>query len=290
MPTIIAISSWTCASRVGLAAQLPAFFAENLSPIAIPTTVMGVRPGLGTHTGAIPLPPTDFEKLAQTALNAPSAAHARWATTGYFTSAEQVQISADLLSQWRNTTPNAQIAVDPVMGDAPAGLYVDKPVAEAIAKTLIPIADIILPNTWELEHLTGMDAGTPQNALAAARTLPAPCVVTSVTTPSSRSTDTRPNTPHIGAILVDQNTAWLAHTPMLTGHVHGAGDHLTAAFIAALHNGQSGQAALTQAVAVTHRGIQTALAQGSPDIIPSQNPLPQHARTDTHATVTERLA
>ena len=55
--------------------------------------------------------------------------------TGHFSSAAQVEIAADLLERIRASRQFKKpvLLVDPIMGDAPKGLYVDEGAAQAVA-------------------------------------------------------------------------------------------------------------------------------------------------------------
>src|SRR5262249_42736760 len=59
---------------------------------------------------------------------------------------------------------------DPVMGDDDA-LYVKPDLADAITADLVPIADVLLPNIFELARLTGRTVKDGAAALEAARAL-----------------------------------------------------------------------------------------------------------------------
>ncbi len=66
------------------------------------------------------------------------------------------------------------------MGDSGKGLYVPQEVAQAISTELIRRADVVRPNAWELERMTGLSARDPQSAVNSARLLGRPTLVSSV--------------------------------------------------------------------------------------------------------------
>ncbi len=43
----------------------------------------------------------------------------------------------------------------PIIGDEPAGIYVDEAAASAVRDQLVPLADIVTPNAFELGWLSG---------------------------------------------------------------------------------------------------------------------------------------
>ena len=85
--------------------------------------------------------------------------------TGYFADVGQVFDTAaviDVVRKGRRVNkgvkafaPTPTIIVDPIMGDAPGGLYVAPAIAAAIKDQLISRADLVTPNLFELGHITG---------------------------------------------------------------------------------------------------------------------------------------
>ncbi len=79
--------------------------------------------------------------------------------TGYFASPEAVTATARLVKAVKAQNPNALYLCDPVLGDVRAdgsgGLYIAEATAIAIREHLLPQADIITPNRFELGWLSG---------------------------------------------------------------------------------------------------------------------------------------
>jgi len=146
------------------------------------------------------------------------------------------------------------VIVDPTLGDA-GKLYVPVEVAKAVIEELVPRADILAPNVWELSHLTGADIGTPQDALAAARSLGKPVLVSSIDCG-----------PEIGVIYVDRAEAWIAVHPRSPSAPKGTGDLLTALFSAALVDGLMSSAALGRAVSGVAESVAAAQASSAAEL------------------------
>ncbi len=264
MPTVLALSSWTAASMVGLAVMLPVMRHAGIRLFALPTTVLGVRPGMGFPPGGEAISPQALASAFDAVLEHPRAHQLDWAITGYFTHAEQVAAAAERLAKAQRANPALRIAVDPVVGDAPTGLYVPKSVAQAIGDRLIPMADVVLPNAWEAEHFTGRIATSPDQAVHAAQAFERPQVVITSVAEHKR----------VGALDWEATTAAFHHGPHQEGpHVHGAGDHFTAAYVAFALQSPAPTRPAHAAVALTHVAIAETVASGSPDLIP-QSRLP----------------
>ncbi|HEX7885920.1 MAG TPA: PfkB family carbohydrate kinase, partial [Phenylobacterium sp.] len=119
------------------------------------------------------------------------------------------------------------VLVDPVLGDAPNGLYVKYEVAEAVETRLVPQADWITPNLWELSFLTDREIKTAADVRDAVRALGKPALVTSA--PAGPG--------EIGLLYVDKEEAVLFAHPRRETAPNGTGDLVTACFGAGLVEG-----------------------------------------------------
>jgi len=99
-----------------------------------------------------------------------------------------------------------------------------------------PSADVLKPNAYELETLSGQPISDPETAIAAARTLISlwdikAIVVSSVPVPTPRNLVTGGSSV-IACITVTSDQAWCVETPLLPVEQKGAGDALMALFVA----------------------------------------------------------
>jgi pyridoxine kinase len=228
---VLILSSFVAASAVGGGMQAAALAEKRFAPVLVPSVLYGRHPGLGAPGGG-PVADDVFEGVLAGIEAEGVFSRAAAVICGYFASAGQVAAAARTIDAVRAASPGARVVVDPIMGDAGKGLYVSEAVADAIAQMLVPRADLITPNAWELERLAG-----PGDALAAARALGRPVLVSSV----DRGAE-------IGVIWADTGEAWLAVHARVAEAQNGAGDLLTALFTAALVNGAAPREALEAAV------------------------------------------
>lgn len=167
---------------------------------------------------------------------------------GYLGAAEQAGPVAAALDRVRTLRPHSLTVVDPIMGDTEPGRYVPAAVAEVIARDLVPRADLVTPNAFELGELTGRPAGDRGAALAAARALldagPRMVVVTSLAADGER----------VEMLAVTPAAAWAVTVPRLTFPVapNGAGDLLAGLVTAALVRGAALADALVAAADAVH--------------------------------------
>ena len=90
--------------------------------------------------------------------------------TGYLGDPDMVRVARETVKAARAANPKLIYACDPVMGDD-GKYYVKEELAKAITEELVSHADILLPNVFELKHLTGITVGSVKDAIAALRAL-----------------------------------------------------------------------------------------------------------------------
>ena len=143
---------------------------------------------------------------------------------------------------------------DPVMGDAGRGFFVRPRIPEFVKEIAVPAADVITPNQFELEFLTGVEVRNLDDALEAADEARKLGPATVLTT-SLRRGDAESNT--IEMLAVSGEGAWLVQTPMLALEVNGAGDATAALFLAHLLRG----AAMSEALSMTASAVYAVLEE-----------------------------
>jgi pyridoxine kinase len=148
--------------------------------------------------------------------------------SGYMGDVTLGRVILDAVGRVKRANPPAIYCCDPVMGDVGRGFFVRPGLPEFMRDHAVPAADIITPNQFELEYLTGTPVTTLDGALAAADRAremgPALVLVTSL-----HRDDAPPGT--IELLAVSGEGAWLAGTPLLPLTVNGAGDATAALFL-----------------------------------------------------------
>jgi pyridoxine kinase len=139
------------------------------------------------------------------------------------------EVVLDAVARVKAANPRAVYCCDPVMGDVGRGFFVRPGIPEYMRDQVVPAADIVTPNQFELEFLTGRPVTTVDDVLAAAAQLhrmgPSTVLVTSVLT-----TDTPDGT--IQMLCSTPEGRWLVSTPLLPMTVRGGGDVTAAVFLA----------------------------------------------------------
>src|ERR1700761_801447 len=117
MPTVLILSSYVAASRVGGGAQALAFSRLGIEPILVPTVLFGRHPGWGPPGGG-PVAAETMQAMLDAIAYQGLFSQIDAVLTGYFSRADQVTTAARALSAIRSANPSVVAVVDPVMGDA----------------------------------------------------------------------------------------------------------------------------------------------------------------------------
>lgn len=158
--------------------------------------------------------------------------------SGYQGSEGIADVILDAVARIKAANPSAIYACDPVMGNARSGCFVAPAIPVLLRERVLPAADLITPNQFELGYLTGTEPDSLESTLAAvdlARAMgPRTVLVTSVERP-----DREEGT--LEMLAVDDDGAWIVTTPQLPMKANGSGDVTAALFTA--HYRRTGDAA-----------------------------------------------
>ena len=96
--------------------------------------------------------------------------------SGYLGSPEQAEIVAATVRRAKAANPKLVYCLDPAFGDD-GRIYARPGVAEAMAEKLLPLADVVTPNAFELSVLSGIEISDGAAATRAVKKLARPFVV-----------------------------------------------------------------------------------------------------------------
>ena len=189
------------------------------------------------------------------------------------------EVVLDAVAQVKAANPAAVYCCDPVMGDVGRGFFVRPGIPEFMRDRVVPAADVVTPNQFELEYLVDGTVGTVAALLDAADAVrargPRSVLVTSV------RTDEAPDDA-IEMVAVDDEGAWSVRTPLLPISVNGAGDVTAALFLA--HSLTDGTRVALERTAATVFGVLAATHEsGRREIalVPAQDEIVAPTRTFT---------
>ncbi|WP_424935789.1 MULTISPECIES: pyridoxal kinase PdxY [Bacteria] len=173
------------------------------------------------------------------------------------------EVIIDAVARVKAANPAAMYACDPVMGNAKSGCFVAPAIPDLLRDRVVPVADIITPNQFELGYLTGTTPDTLESTLAsadAARAMgPRTVLVTSVERP-----DREEGT--LEMLAVDDAGAWLVATPHLPMKANGSGDVTAALFSAHYVSARDAKSALELTVSSVFELLKNTLESGEREL------------------------
>jgi pyridoxine kinase len=169
----------------------------------------------------------------------------------------------DAVEQVKAANPAAVYCCDPVMGDVGRGMFVRPGIPEFMRDTVLPAADVLTPNHFELDFLAGGATTTLAEVLEAVDEVrargPRDVLVTSVL---------HGDVPEgsLDVVAVSDEGAWVATTPLLPIAPNGCGDVTAALYLAHLRTSGSPAVALERTTGAVFAIIERTMAAGTREI------------------------
>jgi len=184
--------------------------------------------------------------------------------SGYMGSADIGNAILSAVARVRSLNPDALYCCDPVIGDVGRGVFVRPGVPEFMREQAVPAADIITPNQFELDYLSGLATQSlddVKQAIAIVQELgPKVMLVTSVETKETPADS-------VDLIASAEGRTWRVRTPKLSLSVNGAGDAIAALFFVHYARSRSAPTALAEAAASIYGLLKRTEEAGSREIL-----------------------
>jgi pyridoxine kinase len=181
--------------------------------------------------------------------------------SGYLGDPEMGTVVLAAVASVKAANPAAIYCCDPVMGDVDQGFFVRPGIPEFFRDLVLPHTDVLTPNHFELEFLSGSSLPSLASVLEAADGLrgqgPHVVLVTSVLHPDIPAG-------HLDTVVVSDDGAWAVTTPILPIVTAGTGDLTAALFLAHLSSGPAD--ALARTVSSVYAVVAATAASGSSEI------------------------
>ncbi len=169
----------------------------------------------------------------------------------------------DAVRRVKELNPAAVYCCDPVMGDVGRGMFVRPGIPEFMRDTVVPEADVVTPNHFELDFLAGTTTRTLAEVLAAVDAVrargPRDVLVTSVLHEEVPEGS-------LDVIAVSDEGAWAVTTPRLPISPNGCGDVTTALYLAHLLDTGSPARALAATTSSVFAVLEATIAAGTREI------------------------
>ena len=184
--------------------------------------------------------------------------------SGYLGSADIGHAVVGTVARVRAANPAAAYCCDPVIGDVGRGVFVRPGIEEFMRDVAVPAADVVTPNHFELDLLSGtpttsLDA--VKDAVATVQGLGPRAVLT-----TSLVTDDTPDD-SVDLLASEGGRHFRVRTPRLDVSVNGAGDAIAALFLAHWLDSRSAGEALARAAASVFGLLQRTEDAGSREIL-----------------------
>lgn len=246
----------------------------------LPTILLPWHPGHGKGTRIVP-PTADFEAITADLAGSPKLSELGGIISGYLGSSEQAGVVASLVKTIKTANPDVPYLCDPVMGDhnsaSGGGLYVPEATANAIRDGLVPLADIVTPNAFELGWLTGREVTSELEALAAARSLGNERVLITSSPAMRRNA--------IANLLAGPRGAVAAEHGAVPNPPHGTGDLIAGLFLSNLLSGLDDEEALKRASGSVFELVARSVKKGADELLVAEE---QQSVVRAMALVTSR--
>jgi pyridoxine kinase len=225
---VLSIQSAVAHGHVGNSAAVFPLQRIGVEVVPVYTVNFSNHTGYGAWRGPL-IPPSDVAEILTGVEERGVFPQVDAVLSGYQGGVGIADVIIDAVRRVKAANPSAVYACDPVMGNAKSGCFVAPEIPVLLRDRVVPVADIITPNQFELGFLTGTEPGSLESTLESAdlaRAMgPSTVLVTSVERP-----DREEGT--IEMLVVDSAGAWIVSTPHLPFKANGSGDVTAALFTA----------------------------------------------------------
>ena len=259
---VLSIQSWVAYGHVGNAAAMFPLQRLGAEVWAIHTVQFSNHPGYGAWRGRV-FESADIADLVDGIAARGVLPRCDAVLSGYLGDPATGTAILDCVSRVRDANGRALYCCDPVMGDAGA-LYVRPGIPELLAERALPQADILTPNQFELERLTGAPCGRLADvclAVNAVRARMAQAGPRAVLVTSLHTAETPADA--LDMLAADGAGLSLLRLPKLPIAPSGAGDAIAALFLFHFLRTRSAKSAMEAAGSALHGVLRRTLADGA---------------------------
>ena len=259
MPTVLSVQSWVACGNVGNTAALFPLQRLGCETWCLNTVVFSNHTGYGKWRGET-VPASEIATLFEGIAELGVLSRCDAVLSGYLGEAETGPVLLDIVARIKKANPRALFCCDPVMGDVGLGYYVRAGIPEFFRDRALARADVITPNRFELEWLSGgpvRSLAEACDAVAALRQLgPRIVLATSLETAAD----------YVAVVAAGPDGVWAVETPRLPIEATGCGDAVAALFLGWLLKGKSVPDALATTIGAIYGVIKATIHAGGGEL------------------------
>ena len=259
MPTVLSVQSWVACGNVGNTAALFPLQRLGCETWCLNTVVFSNHTGYGKWRGET-VPASEIANLFEGIAELGVLSRCDAVLSGYLGEAETGPVLLDIVARIKKANPRALFCCDPVMGDVGLGYYVRAGIPEFFRDRALARADVITPNRFELEWLSGgpvRSLAEACDAVAALRQLgPRIVLATSLETAAD----------YVAVVAAGPDGVWAVETPRLPIEATGCGDAVAALFLGWLLKGKSVPDALATTIGAIYGVIEATIHAGGGEL------------------------
>jgi pyridoxine kinase len=259
---LLSIQSSVAFGHVGNSAAIFPLQRLGIEAWAVNTVHFSNHTGYGEWRGPL-LSADDLRAVIQGIEDRGVLARVAAVLSGYQGAEEVGGVVLDTVTRVKELNPSAIYCCDPVMGDVGRGMFVRPGIPEFMRDQVVPAADVVTPNHFELDFLSGRETHTVSDVLdavdAVRATGPSTVLVTSVLTDATPEGS-------VDVIAVSDEGAWSSRTPLLPISPNGCGDVTAAVFLAHLLRTGSAETALQRVTSTVFGILERTIEAGTREI------------------------
>ena len=258
---ILSIQSQVSYGHVGNSAAVLPLQRLGFDVFPINTVQLAHHPGHGAWRGH-KVEPLHLREILSGLEERGALARCAAVLSGYLGDPAVADVVLRALGSVRAAQPDAIYLCDPVIGDDGPGVFVSVGIPERMRADLIPLADIVTPNRFELSLLAGREVASLDDALAAAAAIRArgPRIVVATGLPL-------PDRPDQVAVLgASEDESWLVITPRIPVVFGGTGDVFSALFLGHYLRARDLRIALESAVSAIFALVERSFQAGADEL------------------------
>ncbi len=259
---ILSIQSSVAFGHVGNSAAVFPLQRLGIEAWAVNTVHFSNHTGYGEWRGPL-LSPDDLRAVIQGVEERGALERVAAVLSGYQGAEDVGAVVLETVARVKELNPSAVYCCDPVMGDVGRGMFVRPGIPEMMRDHVVPAADVITPNHFELDFLSDRETRTVADVLDAVDGVrssgPATVLVTSVLTDETPEGS-------VDVVAVSDEGAWCCRTPLLPITPNGCGDVTAAVFLAHLLRTGSAETALQRVTSTVFAILEKTIEAGTREI------------------------